>query len=444
MCVVRLVDGKAVRQARDTCPDSTTTGEPDSRLEGWRRFPEQEHLPHPVSPDARELARALPSVQSVRAFADLNSLSLGPSCPPFPVDTRGQPRHGGLDLTPADRDNARGLLEAAGQCGCTWLALRGWQDGPGDGFDMRAVVQSHCGTRYCEECSKVIRRHQIQRTLGDWSMFTTHTIPAGIHSKREEWDLIYSAGRVFRREVRRESKRRNETSDAKTWRGEYAHIARQALARMRLRGPEKIEYAWALEPHQDGRPHLHMIWNQEWMSFSWIRRIWSAALGMMDARVDGRRVWSKDGICGYLAKYISKRRMSLDILAIIKGRRTWASTLVAPEEEEPKWWRDESVSQEECGREVENMDDTGAEEGWELVAGKPNMYAIWKRPAEVAPVKVLQSLSKCLNVGTNPSFEKYQTDLMIIRNSVQNILMFYDLPKDTKEHEPGSATDMAA
>jgi hypothetical protein len=421
VCVLRIAGKRAVRQARDRCPASTPDFERSTRLEGWAPFIEGDHPQRRQAPDARERALEWDSARSARAFADLNSLSLGPTCQAFPVDCRSQPRHERLELRPADRDAARQLIEAAAQCGNSLIKLEGWQEGPGDGFDLRAIVQTHCGTRYCERCSAAMRRHQLQRCLGAWGMFTTLTIQAGIHSVREEWDLVYGAGRVFRREVRRESKRRTEQSAARTWRGEYAHIARQALARMRLTGPDKIEYAWALEPHRDGRPHLHMIWNQEWMSFSWVRRIWSAALGMMDARIDGRKVWSTDGVCAYLAKYISKRNMSLDVLAILKGRRTWASTLEAPVSDESKWWPAETGRDEDLALQIEERSEWGADEGWAEVSGKDNSYAIWKRPAEVHAPKIIAEVAVEASAYDSSNFDEVRKEIKVIRIATRYI-----------------------
>jgi len=384
VCLVRLAGDHAVRQARDACSKDSLQDSVRAQLDGYPAYKEPEHVKQEDQPSARERALDLPSIGNARFEYGLNSIELGSTCPTFPVDTRSAMRMQGVVLSERDRDRARRLVESAAACGTTWRRWRSWRDGDGYGWDLRLVAQTHCGTRHCESCSERIRRRQSARCAGDWRMFTTHTIPRVFGSGREVWDHAYDAARVMRREVRRESAKRSEPCKAKTARGWAAWETRRRLASERISGPDKIEYAWAIEPHKDGYPHLHCVWNLEWIDYGWLRDVWSRALGVMDARIDGRAVWSEDGVCRYLSKYISKRVMTLDILAIIKGRRTWATSVRDDEKVEPKWWPDDEYSDVDAVVQIAEREDFGAEEGWSIVSGRDGGYALWKRPADIA------------------------------------------------------------
>lgn len=382
MCVLRVADGRAVRQERDSCEGNGAHAKQLRQLAGWKPYHEPERAPARPDSAARERALDLPGIGAARFLQGISSLALGPTCQTWHVDTRSSYRIADLALRDGDRDNARRLMEQAGACGSRFLRLRGWQEGPGYGWDLRMIAQTHCGTRYCEDCSERIRRRQIARVQGPWEMFITLTMPQAGIPKRWAWDHFYNARRIFLRELRRESNRRYQSTEGRTPNASAKLIAESLDAQERIIGPEKIEYAWAIEPHASGYPHLHLVLNLEWIDFGWSRKLWSKCLGVEDARIDGRKVWSVDGVCNYLAKYISKRRMSLDILAVIKGRRTWACTLINSLDEDAEWWPEDGQSE---GNEQEAIDDReawGADEGWESVAGKDGCYAIWRRPAE--------------------------------------------------------------
>ena len=382
MCVLRLVSGKAVRQGRDECKGNGDSAGTHAQLPGWPAYREPNHPPTHRDPDARRRAILAPLIGAARVHSSLISLGLGPTCPTGHVEARSSYRTEGLTLRDRDRDAARRLVEAAGSCGSSWLRLRTWEDGPGDGFDVRLVCQTHCGTRYCEDCSELIRRRQVARVQGDWQLFMTLTMPQRGIPIRWAWDHFYNARRKFLRELRRESNRRYQSTEGKTANVSAKLIEASLLAQERIQGEEKIEYAWAIEPHESGYPHLHLVLNLEWIDFGWCRQLWSKMLGVKDARIDGRRVWSIDGVCNYLAKYISKRRMPLDILAIIKGRRTWACTLENTLDEDPVYWPEEDYAGEDPGLSVEEREEWGAEDGWTLTSGKDGCYARWRRPSD--------------------------------------------------------------
>jgi hypothetical protein len=157
--------------------------------------------------------------------------------------------------------------------------------------------------------------------------------------------------------------------------------ARRMLARSRIRASEQLKYAWVLEPHQDGWPHVHMVVEPDYVDYTWLRGVWSQCCGVVDAWVYGEQVYSIDGACRYLCKYISKAQLSIEILAILFRRRMWATNLERPENPEPKWFREETVSSEDAWRDAGRGDAWLPEMGWAVMSAKPGGYAMWERLA---------------------------------------------------------------
>ncbi len=315
----------------------------------------------------------------------VNLIELGSRCRtlnqahPMPV------RHHQVELTPAQKRIALEMMAAREQCGNTFKAFRGLETRGGIDFDVRLVAQTHCGLRACERCDRMIRRHQRLRMLGPWELFITFTVPREPWTAREAWEGLPACRKVFFRELRRECYHRSRSDmPAREPYATRAVLAR-ALANSRIRGPSKLEYAWAVEDHEDGYPHLHTCMNMQWIDYKFIRELWSRSCGVVDAMVRGIKVYAPDGVCWYLSDYVSKGGIPLEILAIMKGKRLWASTLEAEREEEPKWIEEKVFTNNELSNQVQKGCGVGAGDGWNLEYGNSERYGFWSRIS--SPVK---------------------------------------------------------
>jgi hypothetical protein len=65
----------------------------------------------------------------------------------------------------------------------------------------------------------------------------------------------------------------------------------------------------------------------------WIREQWDEITGLGIPEVNVKNVYQVEGVCYYLCKYMTKAKYSDEILAVLKRRRLWASTITA----RPKW-----------------------------------------------------------------------------------------------------------
>lgn len=291
-------------------------------------------------------------------------------------------RHAELILTEDERARLRHMARQAESCGSRWAMYRGWESGEGGDFEVRLACPTRCGTRACPECYKRIREREAFRVWGPWRLFFTFTVPRARASIADAWREVHIWIEQLVREMRREayiaSIQDAENAELK----KPFSDARREVARSRIRTESTLLYAWVIEPHKDGYPHVHMVVDSEWVDFEWLRETWSRASGVMSAWVYGERVYQVDGACRYLSKYISKSTLTLDILAIMYRRRLWATNLERPEKQESKWFAETRISSVEARNAADAEDSAFYDKGWEYVAGKRNKYAIWRRPAK--------------------------------------------------------------
>lgn len=296
--------------------------------------------------------------------------------------SRSTVRRSKLILTDAERGRLRHMARQAESCGSRWGMFRGFESTDAGDFEVRLACQTACGTRACPKCYQKIREREQFRVWGPWNLFFTFTVPRSRASIGDAWREVHLWIEQLVREMRRESRIATiEDGENAALRKPFS-AGRRMQARSRVKGVSQLLYAWVLEPHKDGYPHVHMVVDSEWVDFEWLRETWSRAAGVMTAWVYGERVYQIDGACRYLAKYISKAQLSLDILSIMYRRRLWATNLERPAKPEPRWFTEERVTSAEAYLAAEMEDGAFQGKGWEYVAGKPGKYAMWKRPAE--------------------------------------------------------------
>jgi hypothetical protein len=282
-------------------------------------------------------------------------------------------------LTEPERDRLREMALRASRCGTRWAAFRGMEFGNGPDAELRLCCQLRCGTRACARCAKEIREREADRVVGPWQLFFTFTVPRGRASTGDMWREVHLWVAALVREMRRETRIATITDAENDEIQKPYSNARRQLARSRVRASGTMTYAWVLEPHKDGAPHVHMVTDQSYVDFAWLRELWASCCGVMSAWVYGERVYQAGGACAYLCKYISKARLPMDVLALLYRRRMWATNMERPERPEPVWFLEENVSSDEARRDAEAGDDMAPESGWKLVSAKDNGYAMWRR-----------------------------------------------------------------
>lgn len=295
--------------------------------------------------------------------------------------TRKAHRRAGLILTEDERSRLRHMAGQAESCGSRWAMFRGWRSTEAGDFELRLACQTRCGTRACPKCYKAIREREQFRVWGPWKLFFTFTVPRQRASIGDAWREVHIWIEALVREMRRETRIATISDAENDGLKKPFSEERRALARSRVEAATSLLYAWVIEPHKDGYPHVHMVVDCKWIDFEWLRGVWSASCGVMSAWVYGERVYQIDGACRYLAKYISKAALSLDILAIIYRRRLWATNLERPAKPESKWFTEERVSGADAYRAAEMGEKAFAGKGWKLEQAKKGAYAIWTRPA---------------------------------------------------------------
>lgn len=295
------------------------------------------------------------------------------------IDDRGTLRQELLILTDAERSRVRWMARQAAGCGARWMAFRGYQGGESTDKELRLICQAKCGTRACAECSKRIRARECGRVSGPWKLFFTFTIPRVGRACGDEWRAVH-------RYIGKLTKKIKKTARVAAMDALSASAIKQKIsadqvesAKSVIRSSSGLHYAWVIEPHKDGYPHVHMVVNAEWISYAWIRATWEDIIQADTAWVYGEKVYEVDGTCRYLSKYISKASLTPDILAIMYRRRLWASTIDKPEKPEPKWFREDATTTTEAFQQSENPKAWGELYGWTLASRKQGGYAIWER-----------------------------------------------------------------
>ena len=383
MCAPIMPPKRGQSQPPDYPPEPTPLAPDDGLIEG---FPG--HLPRAGGRDGRAEradagARAWASQEWGILSQRVNSVELGPTRTPGFWDRRVADRVQGLALPAKYRLIAQRQGAVAASCRSGVRAFRGWEPGPGNGVDLRQVVEMSCGTRRCEHCQKEIRRRACGRMAINASLFFTFTTPPDIFGIVEAWEECHPSLRQFIAIIRRENAYRHRKITGKRKCDRTKQRKRRSLANSRIRGGFDFEYAWAKEPHGSGRPHVHMIVSFTWVDFAWIREVWARVNGALDANFDGRKVKSVEGACHYLSTYVAKQITTPDILAIVKSKRMWASTKHDTVQHKIRWVHEVGCSENRARDSINARAIWGIDKGWSVECGNDNVYARWKRPTRL-------------------------------------------------------------
>lgn len=228
-------------------------------------------------------------------------------------------------------------------------------------------------------CDEERRRREAVRVEGPWRTFWTLTVPSASVSCGEAWRSVHAWLRRLNLLLRKVAGRRQKME------GYHPPMAYlwQSVAATPCLLPEPIcgpfEFAWVVEPHRSGWPHVHMVTTLEWVAFTWLRKEWGKIVGADVRWIRVVPVWSVDGVCRYLTKYMSKATLPNDILAILYRRKLWYCSIKV-EPEEPQDWRPlKAVTTTQAWLEAMTGKADERDEGWELECRRSGCYAIWVR-----------------------------------------------------------------
>lgn len=270
---------------------------------------------------------------------------------------RRLPRADRVVLRPEERQRLRESWERSGACGRTWQAYRRSRRVDGRRQEQRMVVQVPCGLRVCPDCARARQGQVMRRVAGPWRLFITLTLPQAARSPGTAWRQVSGWIRRWLRALRR--------------------LVRQRDPRVRCEG--RLAYAWVLEAHRSGFPHIHLALSASWLDAHWIRQSWGACHKWGRCRVDVQRARKTVALNWYLAKYLSKARLTPDILAIMYRRRLVASTMRAASEEEQGWTLESRLDQTRARLSMEEPERWGRAEGWRMSWSVPGAAAMWVR-----------------------------------------------------------------
>lgn len=231
---------------------------------------------------------------------------------PRPVD-RGDPLKG------SERAAFRHLRTRAALCGRAVAILDRCLPAPGVHLE-RVAVPMRCGVRECETCFAAARQEASSRMEGPWQQFVTVTMRQTQCSRSHAWR--HASRWISRLMERVQEAVKRGPRICKSWNCRHRREHVQANVKS-----GKLEYAWALEPHESLWPHWHIAWNADYVCYDWLREAWAEINGFGIQNIRTNKVYTPSGISHYMAEYMSKARYPTWILAILYRRRIWASTI---------------------------------------------------------------------------------------------------------------------
>lgn len=231
---------------------------------------------------------------------------------------RERPRVDGLVLTHSERESLLEAEERVRRCSTVWAEAR--RVGPVAGVmtEERLLIKLGCGHRTCKTCQRRALQMRSNRLLGDWTTMLTLTYGRALRTVGDAWRRVTDDAQWLCRTLSRAHKRHTDTP---------------------------CEYAWVLEEHKDGWPHIHIVgsWSCDLMDDHTLRMLWTSRAGADSWVVDWRPTDDPAAVRSYLSKYLSKGALRPDVAAALGKRRMFGrSRDLRPVIEEPdrKDWQE--------------------------------------------------------------------------------------------------------
>jgi len=166
------------------------------------------------------------------------------------------------------------------------------------------------------------------------------------------------------------------------WIGKFCHWLRRENreGRARTRHGAALEYTWSIE-EQPGtqQVHFHMLMNIVWIDYTRLREAWQRIVGRPFAWVNASWVRDRRHAAYYVSRYVSKARLTDDVLAILYRRRQWHSTVPAPAAEVSGWRFDGVRDGDRSQEDTECPPAHSAGQGWTCDWSRAHCYALFSR-----------------------------------------------------------------
>jgi len=294
-------------------------------------------------------------------------------------DRRSAPRCTSVVLGHRERERLRTMESRAAACGKHVVAVRrGVLDG-GRIRENRMLVPAKCGTRVCPDCDAARRRRESVRVEGRWQRFVTLGIPSGLCRAGTAWRRVSKWVRVLMERFRKEWERK-PNKNIFISRKELRKVAKENEGCNQVERPlPELQYAWCLEPHKSGWPHVHIALNARKIATKWLKRVWGDIVGAEIKFAGNKRVFSIKGVCWYLSKYISKTQFTPEISAIMYRRRQWACTRPDVGKAKSGWELERRKNTECYAAQRKNPELWGRINGWATKLKAESGVVVWER-----------------------------------------------------------------
>lgn len=336
---------------------------PDGRRVGERRSPRERRI-RPGSSGILDAARVKSS-----AKADTSG----------PADRRRLPRSPLLVLHPKDRETLHAQRRAALSCGTRFAAFRRFEDAGSHAVEHRMAVRTSCGTRGCPDCMQDRRERIGYRAMFPAAIFATFTVSSAEWSCRDAWIQVGEWVSKLAQRIRQTARKPHQTVLRKTLAAQQLALENWIEGGTHRRGPGPVQYAWVVEPHASGWPHVHVLFGLDWIDYNWLRAEWKKIVRTERANVHCERVFEVEGACRYLTEYISKSILTLDILAVMHRRRIFGTTIPKVIDRIATWSREEETHADDAFRQASRPEDWGVNDGWKVDPSSYSGCALWSR-----------------------------------------------------------------
>lgn len=230
-----------------------------------------------------------------------------------------------------------------------------------DGMRHRMVMPLPCGHRACETCGPPMREAASRRMRHPWRSMITLTVPRTVSSD-DAWRSMSS------------------------WVSRWMAAWRRWM--QRNRPEESREYAWVLEDHQDGYPHVHIVLaasitgsRQRWMAMrDWVWSSWRSVTGLECRRLKIEALRSGSATRAYITKYLSKASYQVWHYALIGRRRMWGTSLKATPAIPSGWRLERILTEQDSPAASQEVAERMIQAGWAREWTSESGVECWIRP----------------------------------------------------------------
>jgi hypothetical protein len=212
-----------------------------------------------------------------------------------------------------------------------------------------------------------------------FSQFITLGVPHTYGTVKQAWQKITDDVGKLMHAIRRSHREE---------RGLYIRVSKPGLKDVARQNEERsegrrvipdLQYAWCVEPHVSGYPHLHMILNTAYVDDAWLKNTWGEITNTVIRWSHRENVYSTRGVCRYLAKYIAKCVFTPDLACLMFGRRLHYSSLPLKWKPPEGWSVEYKQDQAFLRSMTDQRMDTAERFGYTVKLRSPGRYAVMEK-----------------------------------------------------------------